>query len=102
MPCCALQTQVSKIVQQDPDVAVVTSTIGAGGVTVNQGRLFITLKDFGQRRATGDQVLQRLRKATAKIVDVRAYFQVVQNINIGGRLSRASISTRCGDRTWRS
>ncbi|MGH6958905.1 MAG: efflux RND transporter permease subunit, partial [Dongiaceae bacterium] len=52
-------------------------------------RLFITLKDFGQRRASADQVLQRLRKAVAKFVDVRVYFQVVQNINIGGRLSKS-------------
>src|SRR5215470_9356229 len=85
----ALQTQVAKIVQQDPDVAVVTSTVGAGGVTVNQGRLFITLKDFGQRRASADQVLQRLRTAVADLMDVRVYFQVVQNINIGGRLSKS-------------
>jgi HAE1 family hydrophobic/amphiphilic exporter-1 len=83
------QTQVSQIVQQDPDVAVVTSTIGAGGVTVNQGRLFITLKDFGQRHATADEVLQRLRKAVAQVIDVRVYFQIVQNINIGGRLSKS-------------
>jgi hydrophobic/amphiphilic exporter-1 (mainly G- bacteria), HAE1 family len=85
----ALQSQVAKIVQQDPDVAVVTSTIGAGGVNVNQGRMFITLKDFSQRRASADQVLQRLRKATAKVIDMRVYFQVVQNINIGGRLSKS-------------
>ena len=85
----ALHSQVATIVQQDPDVAVVTSTVGAGGVNVNQGRLFVTLKDFSKRRATADQVLQRLRKAVGRISDMRVYFQVVQNINIGGRLSKS-------------
>src|SRR5262249_22346672 len=85
----ALHSQVATIVQQDPDVAVVTSTVGAGGVNVNQGRLFITLKDFSKRHATADQVLQRLRKAVAKLMDVRVYFQTVQNINIGGRFSKS-------------
>ena len=84
-----LQSQVAAIVQKDPDVAVVTSTVGSGGVNVNQGRLFITLKDFSQRRISSDQVLQRLRKAVAKVMDMRVYFQVVQNINIGGRLSKS-------------
>jgi HAE1 family hydrophobic/amphiphilic exporter-1 len=81
----ALQTQVSKIVQQDPDVAVVTSTIGAGGVTVNQGRLFITLKDSGRRRQRGSGA-QRLA-GDSEIMGSRAYLS--QNINIGSRLSKS-------------
>jgi len=84
-----LHTQVAKIVQQDPDVAFVTSTVGAGGTNLNQGRLFITLKDFSQRHDSADQVLQRLRKAVAPLMDVRVYFQTVQNINIGGRFSKS-------------
>jgi HAE1 family hydrophobic/amphiphilic exporter-1 len=85
----AVHSQVAKIVQQDPDVAFVTSTVGAGGLNVNQGRLFITLKDFRQRHASAEQVMQRLRKAVGKLMDVRVFFQTVQNINIGGRFSKS-------------
>src|SRR6185295_3232321 len=85
----AVHSQVAKIVQQDPDVAFVTSTVGSGGINVNQGRLFITLKDYSQRRTTADQVMQRLRKSVAKLMDVRVFFQSVQNINIGGRFSKS-------------
>jgi len=85
-----LQKRVAAIVRQDPDVAVVTSSVGGGfNATLNQGRLFIGLKDFGQRRSDADQVLQRLRRAVADVADMRVYFQVVQNINIGGRLSKS-------------
>ena len=85
-----LQKQVAEIVRQDPDVDVVTSSVGGGfNGTLNQGRLFIGLKDFGKRDSSADQVMQRLRKAVAGVADMRVYFQVVQNINIGGRLSKS-------------
>ncbi|HTO83471.1 MAG TPA: multidrug efflux RND transporter permease subunit [Methylomirabilota bacterium] len=85
-----LQKQIAEIVRQDPDVDVVTSSVGGGfNGTLNQGRLFIGLKDFGKRDSSADQVMQRLRKAVAGVADMRVYFQVVQNINIGGRLSKS-------------
>ena len=86
----ALQRRVAEIVRQDPDVDVVTSSVGGGfNSTLNQARLFISLKDFSERRSSADQVLQRLRQAVAGVADMRVYFQVVQNINIGGRLSKS-------------
>ncbi len=86
----ALQKQVAEIVRHDRDVAVVTSSVGGGfNSTLNQGRLFIGLKAFDQRGSSADQIMQRLRKAVAGVADMRVYFQVVQNINIGGRLSKS-------------
>ena len=59
-----LQKKVSAIVLGDPAVATIGSFIGAaaGSTTINNGRMFITLKPRGQRNASADQVINRLRK----------------------------------------
>ncbi|HET6221889.1 MAG TPA: efflux RND transporter permease subunit, partial [Dongiaceae bacterium] len=83
----ALQKQVADIIQADPDIDVVNSTVGGGGGSLNNGRLFIALKPLAERHASAAEVVQRLRRAVAGIADMRVYFQVVQNINVGGRQS---------------
>ena len=47
-----LQQQVADIVKADPAVATVTSSVGAGagGQTANNGRMYITLKPWGERK----------------------------------------------------
>jgi HAE1 family hydrophobic/amphiphilic exporter-1 len=85
------QKKIAEIVAADPDVASVLSTVGAGGVAANPsaGRLFVTLKPRTERKASSDEVIARLRKATARVPGIASYFQNVQNINIGTMATRA-------------
>jgi hydrophobe/amphiphile efflux-1 (HAE1) family protein len=86
-----LQQQVASVVLADPAVATVGSFIGAasGNSTVNNGRMFITLKPKNQRNATADQVINRLRKKLSQIPGINLFMQAVQDIRVGGRLSKA-------------
>ena len=86
-----LQKQAAAIVLADPAVATVGSFIGAasGSSTVNNGRMFITLKPLAQRKVSADQVVGRLRKQLAGVVGVNLYLQAVQDLRVGGRLGKA-------------
>ncbi len=57
------QLEVMKIVSADPNVDGFMSFIGAGGAssTLNQGRIFMRLKDRSERKLDADQVIQELR-----------------------------------------
>src|SRR5882762_5253333 len=77
------------VIQKDPAVASVGSQIGATGTTtLNDGRLFIALKPKGERTASADQVIGRLRPQLAKLQGVTVYMQAAQDITIGARVSR--------------
>src|SRR5262249_15097710 len=84
------QTEIAEIVQRDPAVAYVNSTVGTGGPnpTNNTGRMFIALKARGEREKVVD-VIQRLRRTTNVVTGMRTSFQAVQNINITGRISKS-------------
>ena len=84
-----LQAQVADIVAADPAVAGVVSFIGAGTInaTANAGRLTIALKPIGDREPAAI-VTARLAKAIADIPGITAFFQSVQDIQIGTRISR--------------
>jgi hydrophobe/amphiphile efflux-1 (HAE1) family protein len=85
------QQAVLDVVIKDPAVASATAYIGPGGSTVteNDGRMFITLKPHGQRRATADQVIARLNRALQPIQGITLYMQAAQDINVGARLSKS-------------
>ncbi|AMN42648.1 multidrug efflux RND transporter permease subunit [Rhodoplanes sp. Z2-YC6860] len=81
---------VSAVVQKDPAVYSVVAYIGAGGATatLNQGRMFITLKPQSERDVTADQVIARLNTKIANIQGIRLYMQASQDITVGARLSK--------------
>ena len=82
----ALQKQVARIVQQNPNVAAAMSSVGQGrgGVSgSNIGRMFIRLKPPGERNADAEQVLQQLRHAVAKVKLIQVFFQNPPAIRIG-------------------
>ncbi|MBN4665847.1 multidrug efflux RND transporter permease subunit [Pandoraea nosoerga] len=76
-----------RIVQADPDVASVTGF--TGGSNRNGGSMFVTLKPLGQRKASADQVIARLRGKLAREPGAVLYLQSVQDIRVGGRSSNA-------------
>jgi multidrug efflux pump len=84
-----LQTQVNKIIADDPDVDHFVSFMGSGGLgTGNTGSAFITLKPLPPRKLSADQVLARLRGKLAKIEGINTYLQARQDVSVGGRLAR--------------
>ena len=85
------QQKVAAIVLEDPAVATVASFIGAasGSGSVNNGRMFVTLKPRGQRDVSADQVIARLRKKTAAVVGINLFLQASQDIRVGGRTTKS-------------
>jgi HAE1 family hydrophobic/amphiphilic exporter-1 len=86
----ARQQQVADIIRADKAVDYINSTVGAGGPnpTTNYGRMFVVLKPKNEREPIG-VVISRLRAATAQVPGIATYFQVIQNLNIGGRISKS-------------
>ena len=86
-----LQQRVARIVLDDPAVATMASFIGSGmgASTVNNGRMFITLKPRDKRDASADQIINRLRRKLAGVIGITLFLQASQDIRVGGRMSRA-------------
>ncbi len=85
----ALQTEMARIVREDPAVSGVVSFVGAGTInaTPNTGRLTIALKPPHQRDGAA-AIAARLQAAVANIPGLVAFIQPVQDIQIGSRVSR--------------
>jgi len=77
-----------RIVQKDPAIQNVLAFVG-GNAAQNQGRMFVTLKPLAQRKVSVDQVIARLRPKLSHIPGATLYFQGVQDLQIGGRMSNA-------------
>ena len=85
-----LANELSAVVQKDPAVGGVVSFVGStgGNSSENTARMFIQLKAFGDRDASAQQIIQRLRPKVAEISGVKFFMQAGQDINVGGRLSK--------------
>jgi len=86
-----LQLSIARIVLEDPAVDSIGSFIGASaaGTTMNSGRMYINLKPLSERKISADETINRLRGKLAGVVGVSLYLQAVQDIRIGGRLTKA-------------
>jgi multidrug efflux pump len=81
---------LAAIVKQDPAVAsVLAFTGGGGGTTTNTGRVFVALKPLGQRKASADQIINRLRPKLGAVPGATLFLQAVQDVRVGGRQSNA-------------
>ncbi|HYA36592.1 MAG TPA: efflux RND transporter permease subunit, partial [Candidatus Binataceae bacterium] len=77
-------------VKADPAVDhVIAFTGGNGGGATNTGRMFVALKPLSERKLSADQIIARIRKATASIAGASLYLQAVQDVNMGGRMANA-------------
>ena len=85
------QAKVAAIIRADKAVDYVNSTVGVGGpnATTNYGRMFVALKPKAERNETSNAIIQRLRRTTNVVPGIAVYFQNIQNINIGGRISKS-------------
>ena len=79
--------QYMKIVQDDKDVDDVVGFTGAGGGGGNSGRMFISLKPLGVRKASTEQIMARLRPKLAQIPGSTLFMAPQQEVRVGGRMS---------------
>jgi len=84
------QVKLAEILRSDPAIEFVNSTVGSGGPnpTANYGRLFIGLKPKNERDPA-PVVIARLRQKALQVPGLQAFFQSIQNLNIGGRTSKS-------------
>jgi hydrophobe/amphiphile efflux-1 (HAE1) family protein len=82
-----LQHQLTDVIAKDPDVSGWGTALGTFR-PVNNGFVIIGLKPRGERKATADQVIARLRAAIAKVPGATVFLQALQDINMGGRTTR--------------
>ncbi len=85
-----LQQKLAAVILAEPDVQSVASFIGSDGSnpTTNSGRMSITLKPLGDRKASADQIMARLAPKVAQLDGIEAYLQSVQDLQIDSRVSR--------------
>jgi HAE1 family hydrophobic/amphiphilic exporter-1 len=85
------QGEAAAVIQADPDIEGYVSSVGMGGGTTsgNQGRLFMRLKPRSVRRATPEQIIERLRPKLNAIPGIRTYLQNPPLVRIGGFVSRS-------------
>jgi HAE1 family hydrophobic/amphiphilic exporter-1 len=87
-----LQQEVADVFQKSPYVAHVASSAGVSNSGfsngMNAGRLFVELKPQDQRPPL-NVVLPELRRQLAAIAGINTFMVPVQNLNIGGRSSKA-------------
>jgi multidrug efflux pump len=102
-----LQTEVNRVIKEDPDIASAVSFIGSGGLgTANTGSAFITLKPLPPRKSSADEVLARLRGKLSQIEGITTYLQSRQDVSVGGRMARTQYQYTVQDanldelRTW--
>jgi multidrug efflux pump subunit AcrB len=84
-----IHQQVLSLVLADPAVESIGSFVSGTSSTVNNGRLFITLKPLEDRKVTADQVINRLRRKLSVLPGIILFMQANQDIRVGGRMSKA-------------
>jgi HAE1 family hydrophobic/amphiphilic exporter-1 len=86
----AHQRKVADIVRRDPAVDYINSTVGAGGPNSlpNSGRMLVALKPREERDSL-QTVIARLRREANVVPGIEIFFQPIQNINLGGKLSKS-------------
>ncbi|MGH9435145.1 MAG: multidrug efflux RND transporter permease subunit [Terriglobia bacterium] len=84
------QQQLVDVILKDPAVENVASFIGVDGtnMTMNSGRIQITLKPVEDRRATASDIIRRLATQLTQVHGITLYMQPVQDISINDRVSR--------------
>jgi hydrophobic/amphiphilic exporter-1 (mainly G- bacteria), HAE1 family len=84
------QRKIADLVRADKAVDYVNSTVGAGGPNTvgNSGRMLVALKPRNERDAL-PAILARLRNSANVVPGMQIFFQPIQNINLGGKLSKS-------------
>jgi multidrug efflux pump len=79
--------EMLKIVQADPAINDLNGFTGGG--TLNVASMWAQLKPLGERHASAEQVINRLRPKLERIPGATLYMQAAQDIRVGGRGSNS-------------
>ena len=79
--------KLMEVVGRDPDVASFGTVIG-GSRPVNNDFVVLGLKPRGERTASADDIINRLRPQLAQVPGATLFMQAAQDLNIGGRTTR--------------
>ena len=84
------QQALVDVLLRDPDVASVSTAIGADGINpaANVGRFSIALHPLEERDASVTEVIARLQEAARSISGLDVYLQPVQDLQVDARISR--------------
>ena len=84
------QLALAEILRSDPAIEYLNSTVGSGGPnpTANYARFFIALKPKKDRDNL-NTIIARLRVKARQVPGMQAFFQPIQNLSVGGRISKA-------------
>ncbi len=88
-----LQQRATEIVLSDPAVGYVGSSVGTStfNASVNNGRLFISLKPPSERgNVSSQQVINRLRPKLLDVGGMRVFMFAAQDVRTGGRQSSSA------------
>ncbi len=80
--------RVNKILKADPDIDRFVAFTGGSAGTLNQGRVFISLKPKPGRKTSADEIIGRLRQKFARVEGIQLFLQSIQDVRVGGRLSK--------------
>src|SRR5258708_2287047 len=85
------QRAVARILQADPNITSVMSSIGGVGFGAagNSGRVFMHLRPRSQRTLSADEIIQELRPKLARVTGMSVYLQNPPAIRIGGQLTKS-------------
>ncbi len=82
------QMKLNKVVAADPDVDHFISFVPAFGSAMNGGTLMIGLKPKPPRKASADDIVNRLRPKLSKVEGINLFLQSIQDVRVGGRSAR--------------
>ncbi|HEY7652332.1 MAG TPA: multidrug efflux RND transporter permease subunit [Methylomirabilota bacterium] len=84
------QQALARAIMSDPAVDTLSSFIGidSANVTLNSGRLLITLKPLAERRVGVREIIDRLRPRLREVDGITLYLQPVQDLTVEDRVSR--------------
>jgi HAE1 family hydrophobic/amphiphilic exporter-1 len=87
------QTQISKVIRQNPNVVALVSTIGGSAANTlgapNLGQIVVTLKPRDERNASVTDVIEQLRPQLAEIPGMQVFMENPPTIRIGGQVSKS-------------
>jgi HAE1 family hydrophobic/amphiphilic exporter-1 len=84
---------VADVLRQDPDITNVAFYVNSS----NQAGMSISLAPRDVRKASADQIINRLRPKLAQLVGVQTFLQARQDINVGGRTGQAQYQYTLSD-----
>src|SRR5476651_1573782 len=84
------QRKLAEIMRNDPAVLYVNSTVGVGGPnsSLNQARMLLALKPKHERGPLS-VIIPRMRRSASVVTGMNVFPQMIQNINIGGRINKS-------------